>query len=507
MGLLNMQRLRTSLQNKIPMNVFACAALCCALGTAHAEQAAPNVTERHLSIAGFIDAGQVMHGVYVNDDGGTPPLELHNTFMNRDGVAITYSAILNEKLHMTIGVGGLFWKPFLVKLGNAATEKINFGPGISEASSQYDFTPNLTFKFGYFGYKYNPDATNLGEYLLRSEAYPTVLQNGQSGGWDLIGNAYKSMGTKLTWDLAGGNFRQDLLIFSDFYSNPLFDISPSYVATWKVGKVFELGGGLSLHRWIPIKPSQTTPTGADNTYAEIPGFPAYPGFAGGTLKTMESLVNGISDSAGNPLASRGVDAQGRTVFVTSAGDTLRPSKETELTFKAIEVMGRASLNLGAAFGMEEGSTGPFKLFGELAVLGIQNQPYYYEDVTQRMPMMFGVDIPTFKLFDLLSVQAEYFKNDYPDNNFLQFQNGWPQPTLPGEDPVKYAAAKQAGVYKKDDWKWSVMVQRTIIPGWQAYLQVANDHLRTQDESAQPSFMPVTQGKSDWYYLIRFLWSI
>ncbi len=106
---------------------------------------------------------------------------------------------------MNIGVGGLFWKPFIQIPGNAATEKINFGPGISEASSQYDFTSNLNLKFGYFGYKYNPDATDLGEYLFRSEAYPTMLQNGNSGGWVWLGNEYKSMGAKLTWNLLDGN--------------------------------------------------------------------------------------------------------------------------------------------------------------------------------------------------------------------------------------------------------------------------------------------------------------
>jgi hypothetical protein len=121
--------------------------------------------------------------------------------------------------------------------------------------------------------------------------------------------------------------------------------------------------------------------------------------------------------------------------------------------------------------------------------------------------MLGADIPTFRLFDLFSVQMEYLKNPWPDFNYDQFTYSMPVPSLPGGSPNDYALKKQAGVYNHDDLKWSVSLQKTIVTGWQAQVQVANDHLRVQDEFAQPSFMPVTQGKSDWYYLVRFLWSM
>ncbi len=490
-------------------------ALACAVSFANAEQGEPVVTQRNISVAAFVDAGQVIKGTYVNDDGFNAPKDLHGVFMNRDGIALTYSGTLNGNVHMNIGVGGLFWKPFLGIAGNASTKKINFGPGISEASTQYDFTPALTLKFGYFGYKYNPDASNLGEYLLRSEAYPTILQNGTVGDWVWLGNEYKSMGTKLTWDLLGGAFRQDLMVFSDFYVSPLFDFSPSYVGTWKVTKSFEISAGLSLHRWIPIKPSETTPNLPNNIYAEVPNFPALTGksdsilgFNGGTLKAMENQIVNFVDSMGSPIAKQEKDGQGRTIFtITSTGDTLRPTTETKLTFKAIEVMGRASLNFSTLLGLDEKATGPFKIFGEFAVLGLQNQPYFYENRSERTPIMLGANIPTFHLLDLFSVQMEYLKNPYPDNNFMQFQNSLPQPQLPADNPAVYKLRKQAGDYNRDNLKWSINLERTIVSGWQAHLQVANDHLRVQDESAQPSFMPVTQGKSDWYYLLRFLWSM
>ena len=235
---------------------------------ADADHGESKVTDRKVSVVGFVDAGQVVKGSLVIDDGGSDPLKLSNAFLNRNGIALTYSGTLNENLHMNIGVGGLFWKP-LPENTNVGSKRIQFGPGISEASAQYDFSSALSVKFGFFGYKYNPEAVNLGEYLLRSEAYPTIIHTGSTGGWVWMNsNEYKSMGAKLTWDMLGGALRHDVLLFSEFNEAPIFDFSPSYVATAKLGKAFEIGAGFSLHRWLPIKPSQTTPTSTYNTYVK-----------------------------------------------------------------------------------------------------------------------------------------------------------------------------------------------------------------------------------------------
>jgi len=502
--------------------VLFCLLSAAVLGRAE-DAGAPVVTDRKISVAAFIDAGQLIKGAYVEDEGAGAPLEQRNVFMNRDGIALIYSGTLHNDLHMTIGVGGLFWKPFLENKDEPQTKKINFGPGIAEASTQYDFNSDLTLKFGYFGYKYNPDATNLGEYLLRSEAYPTLLANGSGNGWVWLGNEYKNLGVKLTWDMLGGALRNDFLVFSDFYSNPVFDMSPSYVATFKIGKALELGAGVNLRHFIPIKPSATTPRADKSTYVEIPKFPAFPAldstqgaFAGGTLKAMKNQVTQFLDSTGAPLVSVQEDAQGKTIYVKDnhdgTFDTLTANVETRLTFKAIELMGRFSLNLGSLFGMEEAASGPFKIFAEAALLGVENQPYYFENRSERIPIMMGINIPTFKVLDLVSVQAEYFKSPWPDNNFNVFHDGLPVPDLPptaagNSGPGLYESRKAAGFYKKDDLKWSIMLQKTLVPGWLMDLQIANDHFRGQDQYAQASALPVTQSKSDWYYLLRFAWSM
>jgi hypothetical protein len=482
-----------------------------------AEPVETRVTDRNISVGAFVDAGQVIRGSMGNEDGSSAK-RVENLFLNRDGIALTYSGTVNDKLHMKIGVGGLFWKA-VPETPDAGSKRINFGPGISEASARYDFTDRKNIKFGFFGYKYNPDAVNLGEYLLRSEAYPTVIQTGSMGGWVWMNsNEYKSMGAQFSWTSPSGTWRHDALIFSEFNQAPLFDFSPSYVVTGKPDRTLEIGLGISLHRWIPIEPSRTTPRGPNNTYVEVDDFPAYgfidpfssvyqPVSAGGELKEIKSRIPNLTDSAGMPVVTVGVDAQGNTVYIRNDnGDTLRIRKSQRLTFKAVKVMGRASLDVGELMGLPS-SSGPFKVFGEVAVLGFENQPYYYEDIQERIPVMAGISVPTFGLLDLLTLQVEYLKNGYPDNNSQQFINTLPQPAFPGDNPAEYAARKAAGQYEDDDMKWSVYLKKTVVPGLEAYLQVANDHFRVQDFNAQPSFMPLTQRPSDWYYMLRLQWSL
>lgn len=503
------------------MNRSLLASLALALAAPMAGAAEPQVTNRNISVSTFVDIGHVIRGSLVNDD-GTNPEDVENLFLNRDGVALTYSGTVNDKLHMNIGVGGLFWKP-VPEANDAATKRINFGPGISEASARYEFTDRAQIKFGFFGYKYNPDAVNLGEYLLRSEAYPTIIQTGSMGGWVWMNsNEYKSMGAQFSWTSPSGDWKHDVLLFSEFNQAPLFDISPSYVVTGKVAKAVEVGAGISFHRWIPIEPSRTTPRNSANTYVEIDGFPAYgvygtggftPVSAGGTFKEIEGRIPNFVDSTGTPVVNAAFDANGNRIYVRAdtgaslgSEDTLRIRKSQRLTFQAIKLMGRAALDLGVLLDMPA-SNGPFRLFGEVAVLGIENQPLYYENISERIPVMVGLSVPTFGVLDVLTLQAEYLKNPYPDNNYQQFSNSVPQPTLPGDSPADYAARKAAGQYEDDDLKWSVHMKKTVVAGLEIYLQVANDHFRVQDVNAQPSFMPLTQKPSDWYYMLRFQWNL
>ena len=173
----------------------------------------------------------------------------------------------------------------------------------------------------------------------------------------------------------------------------------------------------------------------ENIYVEIPDFPDLPfraettwvdeslphdagnlkevkwvqlAHSRGMLKSMENHLKLLKDANGNSV-TKGQDALG--VYYLLGGDTLRPNLRERLTFKGIKVMGRASVDFKPMFGLENALGAPdLKLFGEVAVLGIENQGYYYDDVTTRIPIMLGVNLPTFRMLDFLSFQVEYYKN-------------------------------------------------------------------------------------------------
>src|SRR4051812_8341789 len=81
--------------------IASCLLALISAGVAVADEA--KITDRKVSVSAFVDAGQIVHGS-LNDGQGTPA-SLDGVFVNRNGVALTYSGTLNDRLHMNIGVG------------------------------------------------------------------------------------------------------------------------------------------------------------------------------------------------------------------------------------------------------------------------------------------------------------------------------------------------------------------------------------------------------------------
>ena len=82
-----------------------------------------------------------------------------------------------------------------------------------------------------------------------------------------------------------------------------------------------------------------------------------------------------------------------------------------LTSKAIRLMGRINFDFKPLFGLEGAmSERDFKLYFEAILMGVENQPVFYEDRSQRFAWMAGFHFPTFGLLDVLAIEAEYWPN-------------------------------------------------------------------------------------------------
>ncbi len=411
--------------------------------------AGASIPIENLSGEAYTDMGHLVKGY----EGGNTTIE--DQYLMRLGTTITASDTIANKLQLRMGLGGIFWQPF--PIGDFWQKSIKFIPNITEVSAKFLFTPNLILEGGYFPFKYNSPAMNLGEYLLRSESYPTYIT---TGGWTWVDSAYtRTFGIRFQASHLNGMFHHEAGIYWEYESPPLFDVTPTYLFGLEPVKGLEIGGGVALRRWLT-----------------------------GNFKSPKATR---VDSNGTPLA-----------------DTVHLANEREITRSAINVMGRLDVDFAKMLELEK--TGPFKLYSELAVLGVKNQPVYYQNILQRMPVMVGLHLPTFGILDLLAVETEYLNNPYPDSKKeldgdVGAKFGGNQPVPDGVDsstvPITFPSVHE------DDWKWSLHAVKTILPGVKVKLQVANDHIRLYsfEGFTWPSASPQTGRKSHWYYLVHLQW--
>jgi len=410
-----------------------------------------------------LDAGQVEAGPAKSD------------VLQRFSAWYTDRIVIQNRLQVNGGVGGLFYYSY--PTGNPGVQAgyentTFFGPGLSEVDATYSFGnlahPVAFLQMGYFPYKYNPDAMDLGEYLLRSQAYPNIVVTGNAGGWDFMSEAnYMMLGLRFNLSLWGGKFRSDFLLPIERNYPPEGDISPTYVGTLDPLPGIEIGAGVDCGHCISLAPSKTSPKIAPGT-AQSPG--------------NEWVV-------ANPnYTPNGSQSQ----YIT---DTLPNGKPAGYyTFEGVKLEARASFDPKAYVPLPMLGKEDLKIFGEVAVLGVKDYPGYYTDVFQRMPIMFGLNLPTFRLLDILSFQMEYYNSKFLNTtqNVINYETALPIPDVGSSRAIE-----------AQKWHWSVYAKRQILKGISIYGQVACDHLRLPAYDQSFTQTEVTDGNgSDWYYLIR-----
>lgn len=529
-----------------------------------------DVAIENLSAQGYIELGSIVDGNF----GGNP---VSNQYLSRLGTNITANDTVQGRLKLTIGVGGVYWQPLPV--GDFWQKSLKFAPQITQASAEALFRPGMSLEMGFFPYKYNSSAVNLGEYLMRGEAYPSYVT---TGGWIWVDSASTQvLGARLKASHFEGKFRHELGVYLEFRNAPVFDITPAYLFSWQPATGIEIGGGIALKRWFTPSTAQSGEglgDAAATKYVTVGNFPevqnqaevlytyddgtgnrvnghsfavwspagnldtaallsgktgatvtgvqmiqegSVAGSRTGIKKFLENLAGCSADSSqctpywGSDTSNiSSVDGTGATV--AGSGAAAQITNSVDITRRAINLMGRVAFDFSKMMGVED-RIGSFKLYAELAVLGLQNQPVYYQSVAQRMPVMAGINIPTFGVLDNLTVETEYFNNPYIDSH-EEFA-GQPSAPLQGRgDAIPDIDYKQRMFnlpsVHGDDWKWSVSAVRTIIPGLKLKILAANDHLRAEyfdvDGLAGAFYgttapSPQTATLSDWYFVTHLQW--
>jgi hypothetical protein len=475
-------------------------ASCLAVSTVRGQD--DDVTVKPLSVGSVIDVGQIVQGR--GDFNGVP--------IQRTTVWLQQAISIGPRLDVRAGLGSIFWyksPPEQPGSGEAGRFKTlpKFGVGISRADMEYRFSdvdPMFTLQAGYFPYKYNPDARNLGEYLLRAGAYPGYLS---TGGWNLIsGGGTMVQGLRLNVSLWGGRFQSDFLLPME-QDRPYIngDLSPTYVASLKPVRGLELGAGASCYHCISVKPSHTSPELKPRTDGQ-----SQTSFGYGNGYVIENPnYDAVADSGPTPIGfAERYDGNNPNANSRYLIDTTR-----FYTFKGVKLMARASLDPKAYVPLPMLGPEDLKVFGEVALLGVENRPFYFEKRTERMPVMFGVNLPTrllgYTYLDVLSFQVEYYNSPFANATrnsdkvnrlTLPIMSGYDGGGILTDDPNLFDMDHRN--VTGDDWKWSVYAARQVIKGLRLHAQVANDHSRFPDEWARYSVVPATVLPKDWYYVVR-----
>lgn len=464
------------------MSMFRIAALLTALATclAHAEEDKEGFRLLPASFRASMDLGQIAHGL--NEDTRE---DYHWQVLRRTNLFLSQGASFGERAEVRMGQMGVFFYVLPEEDGAPHTrlQKFGLGPTLADFSFRLGRpeTPWGRLRLGLFPYKYNPDAVNLGEYLLRSGTYPGFLV---TGGWNWMNSAsFQVQGAAFEASALDGRLRADLLLPMESVNPPMHSISPTAVAAWAPVGGLELGFGASCNHCIAAKPSKESPSKYDSSI-----LPAY-------MQRPTSLILSVKHI---PVPDPVPGDPGR---MRDSVEVIR-DPDNFYTFQGVKLMGRISLDPKAFMG-GGGLLGPadLRIFAEAALLGVKDYPFYYPHRSRRVPIMFGMNLPTFKLLDILTVQGEYYNPVFPNNIDAVYEQQFPIPYHRNYDPA-YGPESVASAVERDKWHWSVLAQRKAFRGLTFSLQAANDHIRTFDYNIKPIKIPITSRPTDWYYLLR-----
>jgi hypothetical protein len=493
------------------------AGLSISAGVALAQSPVDTIERKPLVIGTKIETGQIVQGSKVIG------IEPDDYYISQIGVSLTQEVIVNRRLNVKVGAGGVFYNAFPASIrSDGGGYGTKFGPGITQAQAQYKFGDPANswgaLRVGYFGYKYNPDAKNLGEYLFRAGAYPTFAV---TGGWSIMDNAQvKVQGLEFTVNQLNGDLKHSFLLYNERDFRPPGDFTPAFLTEYTKGPI-QVGAGVSLYHFLPIKSKLTSPKSRSNqvfTFDNLPAINTVDPLSGDSVHYAagQTIVAGYGDIKYlAPSLNPGWDADSMITHYN-------PSSEY-FSFKAIKLMARASFNIQKILPIAMLNPEDLKVYGEVDLLGLKNYPGVYDDRTERLPIMMGFNLPTFRLLNALTLEVEYFRNGNPDdmgNQQAKLNPGYAHNTVtantpqdnigglgndinPGQEDYYTVLFKENFNNHRDDWKWTVYAVKQITTGISVRGQVANDHFRAQD-TYFPGYWngpSLLRTPKDWYYVV------
>lgn len=528
-----------------------------ALASAAAFAAAETPTVRWLpaSVGGMQEFGRLYSGRWkdVNES-------FHDEWIDHMGVWYLREARVEERLRVRVGLGGVFQFPkpevAQAEFGGSQAKSFFLGPTVAEGSYAWGdpAAPTFLLSMGMFPYKYNPDAHNLGEYLFRAGPYPTFVT---TGGLSAIGSEGAGL-QGLRARFASGSLTAEALLYTETNVPPLYDWSLALVGSYRLGDgLLEIGAGMNFKRLIQVRPSRTAPRTPANAYfgkdgawypgtpeayaeeaaygnlrvtktataakaaleAASPTHPALAFLADPTAANLDSAARlgadvpaargPLSQALRNRLSADAAHAMADSIKVWTSPGADAPRMEYFSPAGTL-LMARASFDAKKLFAAGSLGEEDLKIFAETALLGVANYPVYYTRRADRLPVMFGFNLPAFKLLDLATLQGEWFPSRYA-NNFVSLGNGRATPYFPAGTHEGFSRDAYYDAADRDDFSWSLLLQKRVLPGFKVSCQFARDHMRTVGTDwffgsrLEPN--EILGASTDWYWMANAAWEL
>jgi len=347
------------------------------------------------------------------------------------------------------------------------TSRIFYFPYITRADIQYTVNNSLKLQAGYFPFKYNENARNLGEYLFRTGSYPQYIIS------DFDFPMARVLGLHANGNEFDKTLNWDALLTANAEFTTIGDINLTGVVSYTPCQLLTIGGGVQFASLISAG-QNTSPHVSSNAYV-------------------------------------------KSIHKTS--DTTNDTSFGYYTFASTKLMGRIAIDLKTLFpdnlksfcGAED-----LKIYSEAAILGLKNYPgsldsttvngvkspkTRYDDIKKRIPVMIGINIPTYKILDILSFECEWFGSTDPNDMTQVVRDGIPSERQSSFSGTSYADST------RDNWKWSFYAKKTLAGHFNILAQIASDHLRWEyngyADHANHDGIEALRAINKYYFIVRF----
>lgn len=409
-----------------------------------------NISKIKLSGYGFFMFGQIVSGVW-GDEWARPSTTFKHLWLNT--CRIHLDAESDQTDWLTTKLGFELYVDYFHK-GSCAMGKNNYVrqykaylpsiEGIMHWNFEHPIVSSLTIESGLFPYTTNRQVKTLGNYLFRSTINPVSIQNKLDYPWaDFLGSIVEV-----------GLFHKKVIIDgmlqSEFTYVPFYDFTPAFGLNYKPNKIFNIGGAVAFNHAILLGPSSNT---WDKNWRKWQGTKLYFMF----IFDLKPLF-------------RGMDFLKKDQFKLYA----------ELAF------------IGLKDSLEVDTSNIVKL-ESMDTTGLDIS-FPANSLLHRMPFMIGINLPTWKILDLLSIELEWFFSPYANDWFGKFDSRQAlsrQPTsLDQWDNYIY----------KDNLKWAINIRKSA-GNFELRSLIGSDHTIYHIVSID-NFEQTMKRPKDWHWFIE-----